>query len=80
MSLLKKKNILITAGSTRGYLDAVRYITNTSTGRLGSEIALGAMGRGAVVTYIYGADSLFPVIHGRSDLKEIGRASCRERV
>ena len=69
MSLLKKKNILITAGSTRGYLDAVRYITNTSTGRLGSEIAFEAMGRGAVVTYIYGADSLFPVIHGRSDLK-----------
>lgn len=69
MSLLKKKNVLITAGSTRGYLDAVRYITNTSTGKLGSEIALEAMGRGAVVTYIYGADSLFPVIHGRSDLK-----------
>ena len=69
MSLLKKKNILITAGSTRGYLDAVRYITNTSTGKLGSEIALEAMGRGAVITYIYGADSLFPVIHDRSDLK-----------
>ncbi len=69
MSLLKKKNVLITAGSTRGYLDAVRYITNTSTGKLGSEIALEAMGREAVVTYIYGADSLFPVIHGRSDLK-----------
>jgi len=69
MSLLKKKNILITAGSTRGYLDAVRYITNTSTGRLGSEIALEAMGRGAVVTYIYGADSLFPVIHDRNDMK-----------
>ena len=69
MSLLKKKNVLITAGSTRGYLDAVRYITNTSTGKLGSEIAFEAMGRGAVVTYIYGADSLFPVIHDRSDLK-----------
>ena len=69
MSFLKKKNILITAGSTRGYLDAVRYITNTSTGRLGSEIALEAMGRGAVVTYIYGADSLFPVIHDRNDIK-----------
>jgi phosphopantothenoylcysteine synthetase/decarboxylase len=70
MSLLKKKNILITAGSTRGYLDPVRYITNTSTGRLGSEIALRAMGRGAVVTYICGADSLFPVIHDRNDIKD----------
>lgn len=69
MLVLSNKNILITAGSTRGYLDAIRYITNTSTGRLGSEIALGAMGRGAVVTYIYGADSLFPVIHDHSDMK-----------
>lgn len=69
MSLLKKKNILITAGSTRGYLDAVRYITNTSTGRLGSEIALEAMSRGAVVTYIYGAGSLFPVVQGSNDIK-----------
>ncbi|MGR3303951.1 MAG: phosphopantothenoylcysteine decarboxylase domain-containing protein [Candidatus Scalindua sp.] len=69
MLVLSNKNILITAGSTRGYLDAVRYITNTSTGRLGSEIALRAMGRGAVVTYIYGADSLFPVIHDRNDMK-----------
>jgi phosphopantothenate---cysteine ligase (CTP) len=69
MLVLSNKNILITAGSTRGYLDAVRYITNTSTGRLGSEIALEAMGRGAVVTYIYGADSLFPVIRDRNDIK-----------
>ncbi|ODS34395.1 MAG: phosphopantothenate/cysteine ligase [Candidatus Scalindua rubra] len=69
MPLLKKKNILITAGSTRGYLDAVRYITNTSTGRLGSEIALEAMRHGAVVTYIYGKDSLFPVIENRNDIR-----------
>ena len=69
MPLLKKKNILITAGSTRGYLDAVRYITNTSTGKLSSEIAYEAMSRGAVVTYVYGTDSLFPVIQGQDDIK-----------
>ena len=69
MPLLKKKNILITAGSTRGYLDAVRYITNTSTGKLSSEIAYEAMSRGAVVTYIYGTDSLFPVIQDHKDIK-----------
>jgi Phosphopantothenoylcysteine synthetase/decarboxylase len=69
MSLLKKKNILITAGSTRGYLDAIRYITNTSTGLLGSEIAYEAMRRGAAVTYIYGTDSLFPVIQDHNEIK-----------
>ena len=69
MPLLKKKNILITAGSTRGYLDAIRYITNTSTGKLGREIAYEAMSHGAVVTYIYGADSLFPVIQDHNDIK-----------
>ncbi len=69
MPLLKKNNILITAGSTRGYLDAVRYITNTSTGKLSSEIAHEAMSRGAVVTYVYGVDSLFPVIQDRDDIK-----------
>ena len=54
MTLLKNKNILITSGSTRGYLDAIRYITNTSTGRSGCEIALEAMKHGAVVTlYIW---------------------------
>ncbi len=62
MPLLKSKNILITAGSTRGYIDAVRYITNTSTGKLGTEIALEAMRHGAIVTFLYGRDSLCPLI------------------
>ena len=54
MPLLRKmKNILITAGSTRGYLDAVRYITNTSTGKLSSEIALEAMKRGYLVRLLH---------------------------
>ena len=69
MALLKKKNILITSGSTRGYLDAVRYITNTSTGKLGCEIALEAMKHGAAITYIYGADSLFPETQGFKEIK-----------
>ena len=68
MPLLKKKNILITSGSTRGYLDAIRYITNTSTGKLGREIAYEAMSHGAIVTYIYGADSLFPVVQDHNDI------------
>ncbi|MGR3292676.1 MAG: phosphopantothenoylcysteine decarboxylase domain-containing protein [Candidatus Scalindua sp.] len=69
MFVLSNKNILITAGSTRGYLDAVRYITNTSTGKLSSEIAYEAMNRGAVVTYVYGTDSLYPVIQDHNEIK-----------
>lgn len=69
MALLKNKNILITSGSTRGYLDAVRYITNTSTGKLGSEIALEAMRHGAVVNYIYGVNSLFPLFKDHKGIK-----------
>ncbi|MCP4270489.1 MAG: phosphopantothenoylcysteine decarboxylase, partial [Gammaproteobacteria bacterium] len=69
MLVLSNKNILITAGSTRGYLDAVRYITNTSTGKLSSEIAYEAMSRGAVVTYVYGTDSLFPMVQDHNEIK-----------
>ncbi|MCP4266045.1 MAG: hypothetical protein GY777_10810 [Candidatus Brocadiaceae bacterium] len=69
MTLLKNKKILITSGSTRGYLDAVRYITNTSTGKLGREIAFESMRHGAAVTFIHGADSLFPVTQHHKDIK-----------
>jgi phosphopantothenate---cysteine ligase (CTP) len=69
MASLNKKKILITAGSTRGYLDVVRYITNTSTGKLGAEIALEAMRHGAVVTYVYGKDSLCPVIKNSTGIR-----------
>ncbi len=69
MPLLKNKNVLVTSGSTRGYLDAIRYITNTSTGKLGCEIALESMKHGAVVTFIYGAGSLFPVTQDHKEIK-----------
>ncbi len=69
MSSLNKKKVLITSGSTRGYLDAVRYITNTSTGKLGTEIALEAMRHGATVTFLYGKDSLFPLIENHTGIK-----------
>jgi phosphopantothenate---cysteine ligase (CTP) len=69
MTSLNKKKILITAGSTRGYLDVVRYITNTSTGKLGTEIALEAMRHGAVVTYVCGKDSLCPVIKNHTGVR-----------
>lgn len=60
MEDLVGKRILITSGPTRGPLDAVRYVTNKSTGRLGVIMAREALSRGAAVTFVYGKDSLTP--------------------
>lgn len=57
---LAGRRILVTSGPTRGRIDAVRFIGNKSTGKLGTEIALEAMARGATVTFVYGKDSLTP--------------------
>jgi phosphopantothenoylcysteine decarboxylase/phosphopantothenate--cysteine ligase len=51
---LKGKRILITAGPTRAYIDAFRYITNPSSGKMGVAIAEDALERGAEVTLVYG--------------------------
>ena len=55
---LAGKKILITAGPTREYIDAVRYITNPSTGKMGFELARAAAERGADVTLIAGPVNL----------------------
>lgn len=60
MGDLVGKKILITSGPTRGPLDAIRYITNKSTGRLGVVMATQALSRGASVTFVYGKGSLTP--------------------
>jgi len=44
---LKGKKVLITAGGTREYIDSVRYISNLSTGKMGSSLAEEAYFRGA---------------------------------
>lgn len=54
--------ILVTSGPTRGAIDAVRYVSNRSTGRLGALIAEEALRAGAEVTFIYGRESLVPQI------------------
>jgi phosphopantothenoylcysteine decarboxylase/phosphopantothenate--cysteine ligase len=55
---LKGKKILVTAGPTREYIDAVRFITNPSTGKMGFAIAKAAAERGADVTLISGPVNL----------------------
>lgn len=53
---LDGRRILITAGPTTTAIDAVRYITNHSTGRMGAAMAEEALRRGAVVDYVLGVD------------------------
>ncbi len=50
--------ILVTAGPTVEYIDAVRYISNPSSGRMGYALAKKAMLRGAEVTLVSGPVNL----------------------
>ena len=54
-------HVVVTAGPTREHLDAVRFLTNASTGRMGHEIAREARRRGARVTLILGPCDLPPL-------------------
>ncbi|HPO10253.1 MAG TPA: phosphopantothenoylcysteine decarboxylase [bacterium] len=57
---LQGQRILVASGPTRAPIDAVRYIGNRSTGRLGSAIGTELLRRGATVTFIYGTGSRTP--------------------
>jgi len=46
--------ILITSGPTRQYLDPVRYLTNASSGRMGSALATAALEAGHQVVLVSG--------------------------
>ncbi|MDB5622112.1 MAG: coaBC [Devosia sp.] len=48
--------VLITAGPTTSPIDAVRYVTNHSTGRMGAAMAEEALRRGAEVYFVLGVD------------------------
>lgn len=55
------QRILITAGPTHEPIDAVRYIGNRSSGRLGHALAVEAAGRGHDVTLLLGPTCLTPL-------------------
>ena len=67
---LQGRRLLITAGPTRAPLDAMRYITNKSSGRTAALTAEEALQRGAAVTYVHGRPSLTPTVRagGRDHL------------
>ena len=72
---LEGETVLITAGPTQEPLDAVRYITNRSSGKMGYALAEEAMDRGAKVVLVTGPVNLaepggsMEVIHVRTALE-----------
>ena len=58
---LEGKHVVVTAGPTVEPIDAVRFISNPSTGKMGFAIAEAALERGAVVTLVTGPVSLADV-------------------
>lgn len=69
--MFRNRHILITSGPTRMPLDAMRFISNRSTGRFGTLLAREALGKGAWVTFVYGKGSETPKPHRRLELIEV---------
>lgn len=49
---LAGRKVLITSGGTREYLDAVRFLTNASSGKMGGALVAECLSRGAQVVHI----------------------------
>lgn len=62
---LSGKHVLVAAGPTREYIDAVRFISNPSSGKMGFAMAVAARDAGADVTLIHGPVSI-PIPEGVS--------------
>jgi phosphopantothenoylcysteine decarboxylase / phosphopantothenate---cysteine ligase len=59
-TLLRGKTVVVTAGGTREPIDAVRFVGNRSSGRMGAALAEEARRRGAEVTFIASNVSVDP--------------------
>jgi phosphopantothenoylcysteine decarboxylase/phosphopantothenate--cysteine ligase len=59
-SRLRGRRVLVTAGPTYEDIDAVRYVGNRSSGRMGFALAAEARRRGAQVTLVAGPTSIDP--------------------
>ena len=74
---LSTRRILITSGPTRANIDSVRYMTNRSSGRLGSRIATEALARGGRVCLVAGPGSRVPT-EDEMSAEEYSRLTIRE--
>ena len=63
ISSLAGMTVVMTVGPTREHIDAVRFISNASTGRMGFELALAAARRGARVVAVTGPTPIAPPQH-----------------
>ena len=70
---LEGRSVLVTAGGTREPIDAVRFVGNRSSGRMGVAIAAEARRRGATVTLV-GANLAVPPPH-EVDVVEVTSAA-----
>lgn len=80
----KNKHVLITAGPTCEYIDPVRYISNASSGKMGSAIAEAFAKRGAQVTLIAGPMKHYPT-HPNIHIEHVQTAdemlhSCQKHI
>jgi phosphopantothenoylcysteine decarboxylase/phosphopantothenate--cysteine ligase len=57
---LAGKNLLVTAGPTREYIDPVRFISNPASGKMGYALAAAARDRGAEVVLVSGPTAQLP--------------------
>jgi phosphopantothenate-cysteine ligase len=71
---------IITAGGTREPVDAVRFIGNISTGRLGACIADEAHSRGHAVRFIHGAGCCMPRCRDEAVLEGFVTSSDLRRI
>lgn len=67
--------ILVTSGATREFIDRVRFISNASTGRLGSLIASRGAEEGFGVEYVHGTAACMPRSNELITCREIISAS-----
>lgn len=68
--------LLVTSGATSEPIDEVRFLSNTSSGRLGNGIALTAAIAKHEVTLLHASSSIAPTKHPR--LNSISFSSCRD--
>lgn len=70
---LAGKTVVVTAGPTREYIDAVRYLSNPSSGKMGFAMAEAARDTGARVVLVHGPVSI-PVPMGVEAIEVISAA------
>jgi len=65
------RRVLVTSGPTRGYIDRIRYVANSSSGKLGSRIIEALVSQGIPVIHLHGCGSEYPNVNDNLLLETI---------